>query len=252
MLLSVIGWAGDALAAAILVRAFRAKLLRKYPFFYTYIAAVLIAENALPIVYYAAAASYKNWYWTMNFATLLLGCGIVLEIFNHVLGSYPGASRFARSAGYVVFSIVFCYAVISPSLMAPWTPAGTNIELERDLRAVQAIFLFGLLGVISYYGIKIGKNMKGMTMGYGLFIGTSLMALALRSYAGPSFQTVWAFIQPFSFVTCLSVWTIALWSYEPNPAPNPTIRLEADYEMLAANTKEMLVTLRSYFGKAAR
>src|SRR5271170_1537590 len=166
MLLTSIGWAGDALAAAILFRASRARLLGRYPFFYAYIAAVLLAENLLPIAYYAHSGSYKDWYWTMNFATLLLGCGILLEIFNHVLGSYPGASRFARTSGCIVFGIVFCYAVVYPSLMAPWTPAGTNIELERDLRAVQAIFLFGLLAVISYYGIKVGKNMKGMTMGY--------------------------------------------------------------------------------------
>ena len=252
MLLTTIGWASDALVAAILYRAFRARLMGKYPFFFTYIGAVLVAEIALSIAYYAHTASYRNWYWTMNFATLLLGCGIVLEIFNHVLEPYRGAARFARTFGYIVFGTIFCYAVIYPSLMAPSTPAGTNIELERDLRTVQAIFLIGLLGVISYYGIKVGKNMKGMMMGYVVFIGTSLIYLALRSYVGTSFYSVWGFVQPLSFVVCLGIWTSAMWSYQPNPAANATIRLEADYEVLVANTKEMLGTLRSYFGKAAR
>jgi len=35
-------------------------------------------------------------------------------------------------------------------------------DLEVNVRSVQAIFLFAVLALISYYRIQIGKNMKGM------------------------------------------------------------------------------------------
>jgi hypothetical protein len=80
-----------------------------------------------------------------------------------------------------------CLPLPGPFLRGEWSQAGTDVELERDLRTVQAMFLFGLLGVISYCGIAIGKNMKGMILAYGLYIATSLVSLAVRSYA-PSFD----------------------------------------------------------------
>jgi hypothetical protein len=252
ILLTSIVLIGDALMAAILFRAYRAKLLGKYPYFYAYLASILVAGILLAVVYHPHSATYERWYLAMNYPTMLLGCGVVLEIFNHALGSYPGASRIARISGYIVFGLIFCYAVVYTSLMAPLSPAGTAIELERDLRTVEAIFLFGLLGVISYYGIIVGKNVKGMAIGYGLFIGASLMSTAMRSYLGSSFYPVSSFVQPFSYVICLCVWTNALWSYQPNPAPDSTIRLEADYEEFVARTREMLGAVRSHLGKAAR
>ena len=251
MLTSII-FIGDALMAAILFRAYRAKLFGKYPFFYAYMASIFVAGILLASVYHSHPAIYKKWYLAMNYPTMLLGCGILLEIFNHVLGSYPGASRFARISGSIVFGLIFCYALIYPRFMAPLTPAGTAIELERDLRTVQAIFLFGLLGIISYYGIIVGKNVKGMAVGYGLFIGASLMSTAMRSYLGPSFYPISSFVQPFSYVISLCIWANALRSYQPNPAPDLTIRLEADYGDFVARTREVLGLFRSHLGKVAR
>ena len=74
--------------------------------------------------------------------------------------------------------------------------------IERDVRTVQAIFLFMILAVISYYRIPIGKNLKGMISGYGLYIVTSLFTLAIRAYAGPRFNSSWN-SHPTLFVRCL-------------------------------------------------
>jgi len=127
----------------------------------------------------------------------------------------------------------------------------TDVELERDLRSVQAMFLFGLLGVISYYRIAIGKNMKGMILAYGLYIATSLASLAVRSYAY-SFDAAWNTIEPFSYLVSVSIWLTALWSYHPSPVPALAIRLETDYEDLVSRTQTMMGAVRSHFAKAAR
>lgn len=251
MLAWTIWSAGIFFGLLLLVRGLRARLFAKYCFFYAYIGSTILTTIVLVAISLTVPKSYETWYWPIQIVTLVLGYGILLEILNHVLSPYPGAEKFARISGLVAFGAIFCFAVVAPLIMPHWSP-GTTIEFERDLRSVQAIFICGLLAVISYYGIPIGRNMKGMTLGYGLYIVTSLMSLAVRSYAGMPFDKAWDIIQPLSFDASLVIWLIALWSYCPNPVPDPSIHLEEDYEALVSRTRSVISAVRTYLGKAAR
>jgi len=236
----------------ILLRGLRARILSKYLFFYTYIASLLVADSSLYFLHLFSPASYDKWNWATGFLNLLLGCGILLEIFKHVLSPYAGADRFARISGLVVFGAIFCFAILH-LLMSGASPVGfANLDAEKDFLTVQAILLFGILGVVSYYGIAMGRNLKGMICGYGLCLATSLVTLALRSYIGPSFNSAWSFIQPFAYMISMVIWMVTLWSYRPNPAPDADIRLEEDYEAVVARTRNMVGAMRSHLGKAAR
>jgi len=248
MLQSVIWWLGIVLALLTLLAGYRARLLFRYPFFYAYAASVFLVWTALYFPYILRAPSYNRWYWAAEFLTLVAGYGILLEILNHVLGPYPGAAKFARTMGIAAFGMVACFAWAYPALFPRWSP-GTTIEFERDLRTVQALFLGGLLVVVSYYRITISRNMRGMIAGYGLYIATSLVSLALRSYAGMSFDTFWKIAQPLSYDLSLLIWLIALRSYTPTPIPDSGVGLDADYQELVTRTRS---AVRSYLRKTAR
>jgi hypothetical protein len=232
----------------LLFRALRAGLLGKYPLFWAYSASVLLMAVLL-----VTPSLYDRWYWKMEFLTLIIGYGILLEIMNHVLAPYPGAERFARISGVVAFTAIFCFTVLYPLLMSHWSADASMVALERDFRMVQAIFLCGLVCVISYYGIAVGKNMRGMLLGYGLYVATSLVTLAVRAYAVTGFfDEMQKVIQPLSFDISLVIWLAALWVYEPNPTPNPDIRLEGDYEACVARTRGLLGGMRTSLEKVAR
>jgi len=247
----VIEGGGIVVELALLLRGLRTRLFRRYYFFYTYIGSVILGSAVLMTILLKMPGLYSKSYWPVQLITLVTGYGILLEILNQVLAPYPGAERFARLSGLAAFAAIFCFALIAPFLMPRWSP-GSVIEFERDLRSVQALFIFGLLALIFYYAIPIGRNMKGMVFGYGLYILTSLVSLAVRSYAGPSFLRVWSVAQPLSLDVSLMIWLIALWSYCPNPVPDPTIHLEEDYEALVTRTKSVIGHIRTYLGKAAR
>lgn len=233
-----------------LFRGLRAKLLFRYSFFYAYLLSSSIASILSYTLWKFKWAPFDTWYWILQFATLLIGCGIILEIFRHALSSYRGAEKFAMAVGLLTFASVFCFAIVY-RLIVP-SPGRVLFELERNVRTVQAILLSGILAVISYYRVPIGKNLKGMISGYGLYIVTSLFTLAIRAYSGPRFNGYWNVIQPLSFDVSLAIWLAALWSYHPNPAPDPAIPLESDYEALAARTRRALVVMRSHLTRTAR
>ena len=241
---STIWFAGILLESLLLVRGLRTNLIGKYPFFYAYNGSILLISILLlfPILYH-------RWYWGTQFFTLILGYGILLEILNHALSPYPGAEKFARMAGLATFGLITCVVLLFPLVESHWAVAATVQELERDLRSVQAIFIFGLLAVIFYYGIALAKNTKGMIGGYGVYIGTSLMGRALGSYSANVFGEASRVFRPLSFDIALIIWIVALWAYTPDPAPERGICLEEDYEAFVARTRG---AMRSYLRRIAR
>ncbi len=248
----ILWWSGPALEFLILLRAVRGRFITKYPFFYSYVFCVLIIDCISNPFHRVDPSLYGVWYWSTQFLTLIVGYGIILEISNHALEAYPGAERCSRYLVIALFAIIFGYVALQGLLSTHWSPAATNAELERDLRVVQALLLVSILFVVSYFRIALGRNLKGIILGYGLFLGTSVIILAFQSYAGKSFQAIWSVSQPFSYLASLAFWTAALWSYQPNPEPDVPSTLEADYKVLAMKTKGMLHLVRSSLGKAAR
>lgn len=241
----------ECLELCILWRAVRTGTLRRYSYFCAYIASTL-TSLALPIVYVVDRRSYNHWYWPIQFATLALGCGVILEIFRHVLSPYPGVERLTKIAAIGAFAAVFCLAAIYVAFGLEPFSAAAGIELERNVRALQAVLLFAILAVIFLYGIPIGKNISGMILGYGNYIAISLISRAVETYAGAWLRLVWIYVQPIAFEISLFIWVVAMWSYHSNPAPDYPIQIETDYEALASRTRKALHTTRSYIGRVAR
>lgn len=253
MISALIWWACIVAEAAILVRAFRAGMLGKFPFFYLYIASLLFTDVPLYFVYVFDRGAYPYLNWDAGLLNLVLGCGILLEVFRHGLLPYPGAERFARIAGLSVFLVIFGVLVIClAAFPGIFQSSLMNNSLERNLLAVQGIFLCCLMAIIRYYRIVLSKNIRGMILGYGLCIGLTLSAIAVRLYAGTLFNAAWLYIQPLSYFLCLLLWARSLWRYEPVPALRFEAPLIPDYEAFATTTKGTMEAMRSNLGRAAR
>jgi hypothetical protein len=241
MLSLIIWWSGILVESLLLYRGFRAKLLTKYSAFYSYVLVMFLSDSLLYPLYYMHSKSYEKWSWYTGFVILFAGCGVVLEIFRQVLSPYPGAEKIARIVGMAIVGAIIGFSVFYPIWApSPTVAQATFLVVQRDFLFVQAIFLLGLLQVISYYGLSMGKNLKGMIFGYGQCVGATLISIALRSYIGGSFQGAWSLIQQVSYFAALVIWLIALWSYCANTVPEVTIGVEADYEVLAARTRDMM------------
>jgi hypothetical protein len=245
-------WITICFEGLILLRGFQTGLSRKYPLFYSYIGFILLVDIGRYSIYTLARGHWNLFYWASQGLSVLVGYGVILEILHHTLDRYPGAERFGRFLILLVFGAAFGFAMFRSMSTLGWSPAGTTVELERDLRAVQVLVLSAILVVIYHYRIGIGRNLKGIVFGYGLFIGFGVMNFAARSYAGERLNLVWADVQRYSFVAAVAIWVMALWSFSPDPNPTSRVSLESDYEALAARTRSMLGFMRSVFWRSAR
>jgi hypothetical protein len=241
-----------ALELLILVRAFLGRTLTRFPIFYLYLCCVLAADVTRFVVYRSYASSYQNWYWTTEFISVILGYGVLMEIIEKGLRPFVGLRNICRITGWFVLAGVVIFAATQEILWRHLSYTLTSIEVERNLRVAELIILGFVLFMISRYDISITRNLKGIISGYGLFIAADVMMLALRSFAGRSFQGIASQIHSYSYLAALAIWVLTLWASAPEIVPKPSGVSDTEYESLVAMTRESIGDMRSHLERASR
>jgi hypothetical protein len=244
----VVWLSGILLQGVILVRSVQGKSLARYPLFYVYIASVSAASAFLYVMSIVRPSLNVPLYWKMQFVTLSIGCGVIFEILRNVFVDHVSLDRVVRWVMGITFGLIFFLVAIHAFFLPHWNLAKDTADLERDLRLAQAVALLAIVFLTQYYGIEIGKNMKGMILGFGVYVGASVISLTLQVFLGVKFMPVWTVIQPSSYVAALLIWAAALWSYVPLPAPQ--VRpAEADYQRLAGRTRRVLGSIQEHLDR---
>jgi hypothetical protein len=239
------------LEALLLVRGTRAKWVRQFPIFYSYILFVFVEEFLRFSVYRWYPNHYAGVYWTTQFLSLLLGSAVIFEIYRVGLRSFPGTARMTRYLLLAVFGAIFAKSLANPSEgLFQWLAENSRM-LERDLRIVQALAIVTLVSLFLWYAIPFGKNLKGILAGYCLFIAMSIIQLTL-SFTWSGIRLYWPYLQPVSYLLVLGLWTSALWSAHAIPETKPAPQLEHDYQALVASTRGQFQRTLARLGWAAR
>jgi hypothetical protein len=100
-----------------------------------------------------------------------------------------------------------------------------------------------LFALVVYYAIPVGKNVRGIAIGYVFGIATGVLNLSLRYYFGGAFAPVWKYGRPIEYLVSLVIWLVALWSYQEEPTP-PNDNIERDYEWASAQALQAMMRLR--------
>jgi hypothetical protein len=244
ILSQIVGYVGLLIEAVILVRAIQCKVFAKYSIFYTYLLTVLVTSVFLQNASHTVSKRvYGLLYWPVDLVTLALGCGVVVEISRHAFARHVSLDRFARWVAIITFGAIFLAFAIHVAFLPHWKPVANPAELELDLRIAQAIALLSIVFLTGYYGIEIGKNVKGLILGFGVYVGVSIISLTLWTFIGIQSGPAWKIVVPLCYTAALLIWAVALWSYEPAPAapPEPT---DVDYRVLAGRTRQALGSIQ--------
>lgn len=240
------------LEAVLLVRATRTNLLKKFPLFYTYIAWVL-AKDLLSIPVYAHYPSvYASFYWATELLLAAISYGVLMEIYDQSLKNYPGVARFFRIFLLTAFLVIAAKVCIGSLSSLHLAFGRTVAELERNLRQVQAVLLSCLLILFVYYKIPVRRNLRGLVLGYSLFIGADVVTVTFIAHPAAGFAPFMRQIQPLLYAISLVIWSVALWASSPEVAAEAPSGIERDYEHLAQETKMVLLRARTHLARATR
>jgi hypothetical protein len=221
-----IGGLDTALQAVILARGATKGMLPKYPFFYIPLLASLVGSVAGLAVFRFDRAAYVHYFWVAEFATLGLCCANIPEILRHLCG-YSGATRrFAvfTNASLAVSMVGFGLAfILGPT---NWNNGRHFYILERNFRATEALIYVAMVAGILYFGVPLGQNLKGILLGYGLYVGASLLICA-AVVRFPHFLDGWSPVPSVWNGVCFIIYLRGLWNYDPPPQPEHATALAA-------------------------
>ena len=252
MLTQILWWTGNLLIASLLVRALSRRFFAKYPAFYLYLTLILVVAFLRFYFFTFDPKNYGPLYWYTEFISVAVGYGIIWEVYERALTGYPGSLRMARWLVGAVFVTVLGKALMNSLTGPAWGSAKNVLALERNFRIVQAALLLLILGVLTYYLIPIGRNLRGMIIGYGLYLGAGLISMTLGSDYGNTVFPWWRYFQPAAYLCTLLVWSAALWSYHPSPAPTREILIEHDYDLISARTAQAVSRARAQVLRGVR
>jgi hypothetical protein len=238
-----------ALELLLVARGVQQGFIRRYPAFYSYIGFVLATDTLVYLVR-SNQHVYLYFYWISEFLSLVLGCLVLLEFYRVALAAYPGTARMARSVLALLFVVAMIKTVVKTMNIREWWFYSTPAQVEGLLRVCQLLAILSLTVLFLFYSIPFGKNLRGILLGYGMFISWSVICLALVAAGVAKADSLWSYTFPFSYLLTLVVWTAHMWSYQPNPVPDSAIPLEQEYQRVAAATQRRFHTARGYLAKA--
>src|SRR6266852_2660263 len=223
MLTQILWWTANFAEVLLLARSIQGKFVKRYPTFYFYLGSVLIVSLLRFAVFTFRPSSYPAFYWYTQYFAATICYAVILEIYSQAFKKYRGA---VSGSG--------------------WSPGETMAALERDMRALQAALLLVIIALLAYYRIPTGRNLMGIIVGYSCYVGVSVVTLGFGSLPGFGPRPAWRSVQPMAYLATLSIWCFTLWSYHPNPEPDPGSKIERDYKLLSDQTKRILSKARSY------
>jgi hypothetical protein len=239
----VVWWATNALLGALLYRGVRERLAREYPVFYSYLAFVLCKSFVLFRLSFVSRQSYAIGYWAAELLATLLGVGVMWELYDVVLAPYHGVRRMGRALITTLLAVLFLKFAIDVAARPFTVLMPTTVELQRNLRFMQALLMVAIFMVLRYYRVVLGRNAGYLFIGYAIVVSTSVINLTLRSALGAPFQRWWTIFGPVEYLITVGCWCVGLWSRSSNPAPSPS--LAQDYATVSRQTAMGMARLRS-------
>lgn len=241
---------GIFLELLILFRCFKTGSFRLYPFFVIYLGCVCVGD--VPLSKMLAPATYKLCYWSKEFICVLAGYALLMEIIEKAFAYFEGPRKMGRNAALITLAAIVGFTGFQAMVDHLSSASHTSIQIEANLRGAELVLLLIVITVITYYRIPIGRNLKGIIIGYGICTVAVAVDEAVRTFAGASFHAAFSAVWSYSFLVPLVIWAGMLWSYQPNPVPSGWTQIDGDYGILAGRTKATLAGVVGHLRKAVR
>lgn len=179
------------------------------------------------------------YYWTANSILTFLRLFILAEICWRVLHEY----RLVWTLAWRVLAGITCLLFMVTLYFLMQNAHGFQgfiLTAQQGLDFTQAILLLLLLFIGAYYQIKISPLYRLVLVGSCIYSAVQLTNSQLGRYTKVPTNSVFDYMQHFTFVLMLVIWIWAVWRWAGVP-DLPAARIEqATYDRLASHIHEGL------------
>ena len=201
-------------ALALLVRDGR---WRSYTSFFIYLIWLFIANSSILLTFLCYPKVYPKLYWHIDSIDVVLRFLVIWEVFHQTFPKNSGLNKTLSKGLGIIAATLLAFACGTFLEYQNFTgPRSIHLALDRSFAFIQALMILGTLVTARYYGVKCGRNIRGIALSFGGWVSISTATNAMADLDS-SFLTYWYYLRPLSFVVMIGVWIWALWVYDPNP-----------------------------------
>jgi putative Mn2+ efflux pump MntP len=207
--IDIFSMAGLVLQGVLAVALVGKKAWKPYPLFTVY-SLLNFGFTVALYVLHTPPAIYFYSFWIGEAITIVLGFGVIYELFQNLFSNHRAVLKQARLVLRWTCVALLCVAVSVILVQAPIASmlrSGVLI-FEEALRVVELGLLMFLFAASLALGLHWRQAEFGIALGLGLFVAVELAAVALRSQIGPQ-TSLWQLldvIRILAFDTSLVVW----------------------------------------------
>jgi len=209
---------GVTLEVCILWRLVRTALWHEFPYFSFYVAYVFVVTLFLFAIETFQPRWYRALFWGDEIISIPLRFLVIWEVFRHI---FPKGSALRRtvSRGFIAVALaLLVFAVGSFWSYETYTEFHVIIPaLDRSFGFAQAVMILSILFAAGYFGLPLGRNLRGLAVGFGVYASIVTANNAMIDLLKQSYLPYWTFLSAASFVLTLGIWSWAVWIQAPNP-----------------------------------
>jgi hypothetical protein len=203
------GWyAGIGLLTILVAILIARRMWRKLPIFTAYSVLNLVQGGGLYFLL-RYPTLYQYTHWVCEVLGMLMGLGVVYEIFKNLFGSYKALGRLASNIFYwVLLALVVLGAVV---LYAHGSVQGARyvaafLVVEESVRIIEVGLILALFLFSGAFGLHWRQSIFGIALGLGIFTTVELVAITMRAHFGFVATPALNIARGLSFDTSLLVW----------------------------------------------
>jgi len=203
--------ANTLLQLPLAVAVIRKRLWRSLPIFAAYSLMNALEAGVLYLMGKALPMSlgYIYAFYLFEGIGVVLGFGVVYEVFGEILKPYDALKRVAAHASRWVLGglIVLGLVVLVAQPSADKRPLASALLVTQEVARIVEVGLLAFLFLFSRaFGLHWRQNIFGIALGLGVFTGVELAALALRATLGPMANESFNLARALSFNISLLIW----------------------------------------------
>jgi hypothetical protein len=228
------------------------RLVREVPVFFTYATFHVLRSAALftlhllwlqqRMSYVEYYADYFYTYWTTESVGIVLGFGVIYEIYKKTFKNYDGVRQLGSLALGGAAVVLLIAAVVTAATASGADAPGivkAVVLMERSVRVMQCGLLAVLFLLVFYFGLPWQNRLFGLALGFGLYASVELVAIALRSHLGVTAATAYSQAKSAAYVAGVMIWLGYLLAPDPAPEYRGAV-LHGDLERWNQAVREIL------------
>jgi len=216
-------WVSVALQLTLIIRARQGRFLSRFPLFYSYIVYLLVGSLVPLLLSWVNSPYYRSVFWYHFMITLVVEFAVIVEISDHIFGSYPAIRELGRLVAFCISGVFLFYII--PALTEHSSSSATILDFVKRTALTKAVILLALLAAAKRYDLPLTKNSRGIIFGFCTYLAINVVNFALAETYGPAlYGNIFGVVGPVSCNLAALIWVVSMWRYEPAIPLAPAIR----------------------------